>query len=147
MTPQARRRRRYLALAAAGRCVLCGRAPARPSRKTCPDCGRRNSVVSARRVRRLAPLQAALGVCAVCHARLAMPGRKWCAVCAEAHAENTARLRDKRRRAGRCPRCGRAAAPGRVWCTGCGQTAAARSRARRALAPNPIPPIQEVRHD
>ncbi len=90
-------RARHQRLESSGLCTHCGRTPARPGRKTCADCGAKNSKIAAARVLRLYPINAALGVCVVCNARKAMAMRKWCGVCSEANTERQARARAKRR--------------------------------------------------
>lgn len=68
---------------AAGRCVSCGKAPARAGKRTCEACCRRNAANK----RKLQGERLDAGLCMRCGRRAPSPGTHSCVVCIDAELE------------------------------------------------------------
>lgn len=101
-----RERRLYRDRKARGECPSCGKRPPEEGWAQCNPCRMRKNAASNRRNKRMYKLMTALKVCCVCKQREAMTNRKWCGVCAEMHTEMSLSLRERRRKEGKCTRCG-----------------------------------------
>jgi formylmethanofuran dehydrogenase subunit E len=94
---QAERREK---LKAEGRCLWCGRAQAKPSKRSptgygtlCEACSRKGAVRTKKRMTRIRPVFRVLHICLACLKRKAVPGKTKCAVCQEYEIEAQIRRR------------------------------------------------------